>query len=231
MCDVTCEYGYEMNHFTIRCDESGTWVSEETIECHPLLCEPVELTNGHVTVTSGMNQFGEYGEGSSAMFNCEEGYLLVGQDTAYCSQGQWYASEGEENRFRTPYCEPHTCDALTLAHGHVVYSDSEEDTEEIHHSMTAELSCDNGYFLTFLAKSGFCDSLVCPEDSCYSVQQDDNMCECWCEERSDFEDADNFSSAYFIDDSVSYFSNDDYNNIENEYCDCDDGSQGNGNGR
>ena len=219
VCDVTCEFGYEIDHFTVYCDESTeTWVSEETIECIPLVCptKTLDIMNGHVTVTSGANQFEEYEQGSEAIFNCDEGYLLVGQDTAYCSQGQWYTSEGEEEIYRTPYCELHTCDALTLVHGHVVYSDSEEDTQEIHHSMTAELSCDDGYFLTFFAKSGFCDSLVCPEDSCYSVQQDDNMCECWCEERSHFDDVDDFS-----DDS--YFSDVDYNN---EYCDCENGSQG-----
>lgn len=46
------------------------------------------------------------------------------------------------------------CDALELENGHIVYSDSEEDHGQIHHFMTAELSCNTGYDLSYLTNTG-----------------------------------------------------------------------------
>lgn len=112
----------------------GEWSGEEP-SCQPVECDPLEdIENGDVIVTS-------FTPGSEADYICDEGYVLIGQETRVCehvdrtsTRGEW---SGEE-----PSCQPLQCEQLAdIPNGRVV-------TTGVTISSTATYTCNEGFVLT-----------------------------------------------------------------------------------
>ncbi|XP_052795625.1 sushi, von Willebrand factor type A, EGF and pentraxin domain-containing protein 1-like [Mya arenaria] len=91
-----CDPGFDANsNDSSLCTENGTW-STSNIQCLIKDCGPISLpTNGTVEISDTVYR-------STAMFNCDLGYTLHGNNTAECLEdGQW--------SYGGPSCEIKDC--------------------------------------------------------------------------------------------------------------------------
>ena len=83
---IVCDQGYRINNNSnsiVTCQASGTW-DADVLTCQPITCgDPPQLINGHVTAE-------EQTYNTTAIYECNSGYRLVGVNSSYCSDvGDW----------------------------------------------------------------------------------------------------------------------------------------------
>ncbi|XP_045205733.2 CUB and sushi domain-containing protein 3-like [Mercenaria mercenaria] len=124
-----CDTGYDVfGDVTRVCQEDGIWDGNDPT-CELTDCEPLHYPlNGRVIAES--RNFGDI-----AMYVCDTGYTLVGNDTRECLiNTSWSNTE--------PVCEIKDCGPLTGPdNGHVVYGSTT-------YGSKVSVTCDEGYDLT-----------------------------------------------------------------------------------
>ena len=91
----TCDAGYErVGPGQSRCN-NGVWDGAFPT-CELLFCPETEILNGAVSITNPPgNEFGKRNEGSEITVSCDLGYIVEGNSTGTCQNGNWDIVFGE----------------------------------------------------------------------------------------------------------------------------------------
>ncbi|XP_041475001.1 sushi, von Willebrand factor type A, EGF and pentraxin domain-containing protein 1-like isoform X1 [Lytechinus variegatus] len=123
-----CHQGFKAPEVhKMRCSQYGTW-DPLNITCIPITCPPVlPMDNGFIAVKSSSN-------GESMVFDCNEGFSMVGNNTLLCEgDGQWSGD--------IPRCLPIICDDLLTPQNGSVQSNG------VSYGSQGVYACDNGFEL------------------------------------------------------------------------------------
>nr|CAB3266734.1 sushi, von Willebrand factor type A, EGF and pentraxin domain-containing protein 1 [Phallusia mammillata] len=129
-CSVTCPQGYELigGPNSVTCLASATW-NAEIGSCQRVHCEALERPANSALSCSNSNLFESVCE-----FECDAGYILVGEANTTCQADRTFSNEA-------PHCNKITCaiDYTSIDHGTVLCSE-----ENLFESVCA-YQCDIGY--------------------------------------------------------------------------------------
>ena len=146
---INCSQHYELQGEAegegVRCN-NGTW-SQQT-RCFPASCKtmPDPPSNGMVVVPGTSH-------GSTALYQCKDGYSLQGDNTTSCIYGDWTGG--------TPYCQETYCDFPGyLTHGKILLVgnmglyDYRPYVKKITNDRQILFDCDKGFKLEMGAPQG-----------------------------------------------------------------------------
>lgn len=129
--EYVCEEGYELTGSKVRhCLSEGTWDTPSP-NCDPVICrQPVEISNGNVTVDTVFY-------GGVVKYYCVEGYELIGNSSRFCQADKTWS--GEE-----PYCSMQSCPVpANVEHAEFVTSHFAVDTYNV--GTFIEYSCEEDF--------------------------------------------------------------------------------------
>ncbi|XP_064382161.1 sushi, von Willebrand factor type A, EGF and pentraxin domain-containing protein 1-like [Halichondria panicea] len=151
-----CDDGFLLIGSSSRyCQQYGDWSGEAPI-CNPVRCPKLSAPSYGSVSVSGLQV------GSTATYQCDDGFLLVGSSSRYCQQyGDW---SGE-----APICNPVRCPKLSApSYGSVSVSGLQVGS-------TATYQCNDGFLLVgastrycqssgdWSGKAPTCNSVLCPK--------------------------------------------------------------------
>ncbi|XP_064386053.1 sushi, von Willebrand factor type A, EGF and pentraxin domain-containing protein 1-like [Halichondria panicea] len=134
----TCVTGYTLNGNTMRtCMSDGVWSGSAPV-CQQKLCSDLTLPNGNIVYSAGSpdNRF----IFSTAMYNCNPGYILIGGSTrVVCVIGGIWS--GSISNCEAIECPP----PLTITNGMISYSP--DVTPDYDLGTEATYTCEAGFYL------------------------------------------------------------------------------------
>ena len=129
-----CDQGFMLNATgpaTRTCGTEGTWIGGRAVSCVPRPCTvPEIIEHGYIGFEGSLNT------GSSIVYECEEGYQVIGTSERFClPSGEWTDEE--------PYCQLIHCPKLAdfLENGSVTGAN-----ETVYNSVV-HFQCSAGYEL------------------------------------------------------------------------------------
>ncbi|KAF5890762.1 P-selectin-like isoform X2, partial [Clarias magur] len=164
LCAVSCEEGYTLKgENTLTCLKTGTW-SAEAPACEAVQCSPVSVDSSNVRM-SCTHPLSTNSYNSTCVFNCDEGFKLIGSYETQCDHmGQW--------TLETPTCKAVICDYIvTPVNGHMNCTDP---LGTFSFRSSCAVSCEEGYTLrgentliclktgTWSAETPACEARQCP---------------------------------------------------------------------
>ena len=131
-----CDPGFQLfGDSALKCGANGKWQGLSPV-CKPSPCPTLEITDGKIVGETSL--LGIYVYGDRAIFLCNPGFILHGQNILLCQQNQTWSSE-------VPVCKRRLCSKAPYEFEHGSISVHSHDGQNNSFNATLTFECDLGF--------------------------------------------------------------------------------------